>query len=243
MMPYRFHRIDIDLGLCLLHLPASEIQLLLLKNTAAPPPQEYSCSSSRIQLLLLKNTAAPPQEYSCSSSRIQRLLLKNTAAPLQEYSCSSSRISRLRDRGNILLPWQCTEVEFLEEIQTKILVFLLVIHSHLNSFVWDFLFFKHTPPFTVSVKEISPPHGLRNPYRNFKSDNSQDYAEKPSCDCKFMNSASVQCLVSGFPTSILTYLFALLVQTYFLEDHKNLWLCIRVETKMPFPIFPLNFFL
>ncbi len=35
--------------------------------------QEYSCSSSRIQLLHLKNTAAPPQEYSCSSSRISRL--------------------------------------------------------------------------------------------------------------------------------------------------------------------------
>jgi hypothetical protein len=29
--------------------------------------------ASEIQLLLLKNTAAPPQEYSCSSSRISRL--------------------------------------------------------------------------------------------------------------------------------------------------------------------------
>jgi hypothetical protein len=62
MMPYRFHRIDIDLGLCLLHLLASGIQLLLLKNTAALPPQEYSCSSlSRIQLLLLKNFTAQGQ--------------------------------------------------------------------------------------------------------------------------------------------------------------------------------------
>jgi hypothetical protein len=43
---------------------ASGIQLLLL----------------RIQLLLLKNTAAPPQEYSCSSPRIQLLLLKKFTA-------------------------------------------------------------------------------------------------------------------------------------------------------------------
>jgi hypothetical protein len=36
---------------------ASEIQLLLLKNTAAPL-QEFSCSSSRIQLLFFKNFTA-----------------------------------------------------------------------------------------------------------------------------------------------------------------------------------------
>jgi hypothetical protein len=34
-------------------------------------------------------------------------------------------------------------------------------------------------------------YGLRNPYRNLKSENSQDYAQKPQRDFTFMNSASV----------------------------------------------------
>ncbi len=34
------------------------------------------------------------------------------------------------------------------------------------------------------------PYGLRNPYRNLKSENSQDYAQKPQQNCMFMNSAS-----------------------------------------------------
>ncbi len=33
--------------------------------------------------------------------------------------------------------------------------------------------------------------GLRKPYRNQKSENSQDYAQKPQRNCTFMNSASV----------------------------------------------------
>ncbi len=33
--------------------------------------------------------------------------------------------------------------------------------------------------------------GLRNPYRNLKSKNSQDYAQKPQRNWMFMNSASV----------------------------------------------------
>jgi hypothetical protein len=34
-------------------------------------------------------------------------------------------------------------------------------------------------------------HGLRNPYRNLKSENSQDYAcPETSTNCTFMNSAS-----------------------------------------------------
>jgi hypothetical protein len=31
------------------------------------------------------------------------------------------------------------------------------------------------------------PYGLRNPYRNLKSDNSQDYAQKPQTNCTFMS--------------------------------------------------------
>jgi hypothetical protein len=34
------------------------------------------------------------------------------------------------------------------------------------------------------------PYGLRNPYGNLKSENSQDYAEKPERNPLFMNSAS-----------------------------------------------------
>jgi hypothetical protein len=33
-------------------------------------------------------------------------------------------------------------------------------------------------------------YSLRNPYRNLKSENSQDYAQKPQRNCTFMNSAS-----------------------------------------------------
>jgi hypothetical protein len=36
------------------------------------------------------------------------------------------------------------------------------------------------------------PYGLRNPYRNLKSENSQGYAKKPQRNCTFMNSAFEQ---------------------------------------------------
>jgi hypothetical protein len=51
----------------------------------------------------------------------------------------------------------------------------------------DFHFFKLTQPLTISVKNKGGnqienhtlfPYGLRNPYRNLKSENSQDYAQK-----------------------------------------------------------------
>jgi hypothetical protein len=44
------------------------------------------------------------------------------------------------------------------------------------------------------------PHPLpRNPYRNIKSENSQDYAQKPQRNFTFMNSASgnIVVVVSG----------------------------------------------
>ncbi len=34
------------------------------------------------------------------------------------------------------------------------------------------------------------PYGIRNPYRNLKSEYSQDYSQKPQRNCAFMNSAS-----------------------------------------------------
>jgi hypothetical protein len=84
----------------------------------------------------------------------------------------------------------CTEAEFLDEIQTKVLrVFLLVIHSHLYSFALKFKFLQTlTQPLTVSVKEKGRKpdrkpypllYGVRIPYRDLKSENSQDYAQKP----------------------------------------------------------------
>jgi hypothetical protein len=39
-------------------------------------------------------------------------------------------------------------------------------------------------------KPYAFPNGLRNPHRNLKSENTQDYAQKPQRNCTFMNSAS-----------------------------------------------------
>ncbi len=96
----------------------------------------------------------------------------------------------------------CAEAEFLGEIQTKVfVVFLLVIHSHLTTALLEMYIF--TQPLTVWRKEENLleksyplPYGLRNPYRNLKSVNSQDYAQKPERDWSFMNSVSWELLHS-----------------------------------------------
>ncbi len=84
--------------------------------------------------------------------------------------------------------------------------------SLLQLFALSFLFFnKLTQPLTVSsvqllytVKEKGGKpdrkpyplfYGLRNPYRNLKSEISQDYAQKSQRNCTFMNSASVEILL------------------------------------------------
>jgi hypothetical protein len=70
----------------------------------------------------------------------------------------------------------------------------------------DFYFFKLTQLLTVSRVQLfvlytvkgkggkpdgKPfPYGLGNPCRNLKSENTQDYAQKPQRNCTFMNSAS-----------------------------------------------------
>jgi hypothetical protein len=73
------------------------------------------------------------------------------------------------------------EAEFLDEIQTRVFrVFLLAIHSHLYSFALRFLLFNQ-PLIVSSVKLLytvkekgGKPYplsnGLRNPYRNLKSE-------------------------------------------------------------------------
>ncbi len=40
------------------------------------------------------------------------------------------------------------------------------------------------------LKPYPLPYSLRNSYRNLKSENFQDYAQKPQRNCTFMNSAS-----------------------------------------------------
>jgi hypothetical protein len=85
------------------------------------------------------------------------------------------------------------EAEFLGEIQTQ--SFSLAIHSHLHSFALRFPFLQthatsysfYNYSYTVKEKGGKPDgkpypllYGLRNPYRNLKSENSQDYAQKPS---------------------------------------------------------------
>jgi hypothetical protein len=90
------------------------------------------------------------------------------------------------------------EAEFLDEIQTKVLrVFLLAIHSplYIQLCLQISISSKLTQPLTVSTvhlpytvkekggkpdrKPYPVPSGLGNPYRNLKSENSQDYAQKP----------------------------------------------------------------
>jgi hypothetical protein len=76
------------------------------------------------------------------------------------------------------------EAEFLDEIQTKVFrVSLLVIHSHLYSLRFPFLQTHASSYSTGGGKPDRKPYlllyGLRIPYRNFNSENSQDYAQKP----------------------------------------------------------------
>ncbi len=99
------------------------------------------------------------------------------------------------------------EAEFSQEIQTKVLELSSLLFTVISTgFPWDFYFFRITQPLTISsvlllytVKEKGGipdriPHPLpyrwRNPYRNLKSENSQDYAQKPQRNCMFRNSAS-----------------------------------------------------
>jgi hypothetical protein len=97
----------------------------------------------------------------------------------------------------------------LGRIQTKVWrVFLLFIHCYLYSFVLRLQFLQTYATFYVFLqfsywtlqirkrgkpdrKTYPLPFGLRNPYRNLKSENSQDYAQKPQRNSTFINSTSV----------------------------------------------------
>ncbi len=110
-----------------------------------------------------------------------------------------------------------SEAEFLNEIQTKVFrVFHPAIHSHRYSFALRYLFlqthatsysFYNALLYTIKEERGKPDrkpqslsYGLRNPYVNLKSKNSQDYAQKSQRNCTFINLASgqaarVQCIL------------------------------------------------
>ncbi len=86
----------------------------------------------------------------------------------------------------------------MDEIQTKVLsVLLLAIHSHLYSFALRFIILQtHTTSYNFynsaavhckgqrrkpDRKPHPLPFGLRNPYRNLQSENSQGFAQKLYC--------------------------------------------------------------
>jgi hypothetical protein len=91
---------------------------------------------------------------------------------------------------------------------------------------WDLYFFKLTQPLTVSVNEKGGktdgkpyplPYGLRNPYINLRSENSQDYAQKPKCTCTFMTSASAwKICTDSHKTGLLLVKVPALISHYFL---------------------------
>jgi hypothetical protein len=91
----------------------------------------------------------------------------------------------------------------LEETQTKVWrVFLLAIHSHLFSFALRFFFFNLLQFLEFNyctlyrrkeenlIENLPPSLWLKNPYRNLKSENSQDFAQKPQRNWTLMNSTS-----------------------------------------------------
>ncbi len=76
------------------------------------------------------------------------------------------------------------KAEFLDVIGTKVSrVFLLAIDSHLYSRILL------THPLSKSGLKLVCNVNIE--HRNLKSENSQDYAQRPQRNCTFMNSASV----------------------------------------------------
>ncbi len=73
------------------------------------------------------------------------------------------------------------EAEFLDVTGTKVLrVFLLAIHSHSTNGIYS--------PLVCNANIV---------YGNLKSENSQDYSQKPQLNYTFMNSASGYLLPFG----------------------------------------------
>jgi hypothetical protein len=101
-----------------------------------------------------------------------------------------------------LLQGQRPEAEFLDEIQQKSEEFSFLLFRITYSFALRFIFlqthatsyiFYSALLYTVKKKGEKTSYGLRNPYRNLNSENSQDYQR----NCSFMNSASVHMVLSA----------------------------------------------
>ncbi len=76
------------------------------------------------------------------------------------------------------------EAEFLDVIGTKVFrVFLLTIHSQLYQLIL-------LPPPHLEKSELKLACNVNIVYGNLKSENSQDYAQKPQRNCTSQNSAS-----------------------------------------------------
>jgi hypothetical protein len=86
-----------------------------------------------------------------------------------------------------------------------LIIFLLAIQSHLYGFTLRFIFLQtHATSYSFygelpryctlyRRKEEKPPSlWFKKSMQNLKSENSQDYAQKPLRNCTFMNSASVR---------------------------------------------------
>ncbi len=114
------------------------------------------------------------------------------------------------------------EAQFLDESHTKVLTFfLLAIHNLALKFLYlqahetSYSFYssiivhckgeRRKPDRKPDRKPYPLPYGSRNPYRNLKTENSQDYAQKPQRNCSFMNSATV-CIHAGKLHSAITIL-------------------------------------
>ncbi len=76
----------------------------------------------------------------------------------------------------------CTEAEFVEVIGAKVLRVLFFTVTSTNGF--------YSPSSLLSKSGLNLVGNVNNVHRNLKSENSQDYAQKPQRNCKFMNSAS-----------------------------------------------------
>ncbi len=114
----------------------------------------------------------------------------------------------------------------MDEIQPKVVrVFLLAIHSHPYSFSLRFTFLQTHATFyvflqtyatsyvfqllyTVKEKGGKPDrkpyplsYGFRNPYRNLKSENSQDYAQKPTSTKLYVHEFGFTCILKFYSTN------------------------------------------
>ncbi len=131
-----------------------------------------------------KRRLAPKFQHSLSAFTLGIYLGGFYMSPYQSWNKEGTdrQTDSHSELGLLRLSLFCSEVKFLDKIQTKVLrVFLLAIHSHLYSFSLRFLVlrthatsynFYSSLLYTVKEKGGKPdrkpyplPYGLRNPYR------------------------------------------------------------------------------